>query len=168
MQPHMDGFDDIIGFMKYRSTIGKFQNVKESHGQATHNSSLLIVTQHIPTTISLTIAVQAVFPTVLTISHARMINWDEIATNLSYGDPDLSYSRPLTFDLCRQAHIFRAVITSQRQQVSAVCTHLWRAEPPVPHVITDGVGCRHGTGELAGFDDGSSSRLHRLQGGGKW
>lgn len=37
------------------------------------------------------------------------------------------------------------------------------AEPPVPHVVTDGLGGRHGTGELPGLDDGGTTQLHRLQ-----
>lgn len=45
----------------------------------------------------------------------------------------------------------------------AVHTDLLGAEPDVPHVVADGLGSRHGTGQLPGFDDGCTALLHRLQ-----
>ena len=41
-------------------------------------------------------------------------------------------------------------------------SHLRGAEPDVPHVVTDGLGGRHGAGQLPGLDHGSTTQLHRL------
>ena len=55
-------------------------------------------------------------------------------------------------------------------QTSNPLTDLTSAKPDVPHVVTDGLGRRHGAGELPGLDDGGAAQLHRLQsrrGGGE-
>lgn len=43
------------------------------------------------------------------------------------------------------------------------CTDLLRAEPDVPHVVTDGFGRGHRAGQLPGLDDSGASQLHGLQ-----
>lgn len=42
-------------------------------------------------------------------------------------------------------------------------TDLLGAKPDVPHVVADGLGSRHGAGQLPGLDDGRAALLHRLQ-----
>ena len=46
-----------------------------------------------------------------------------------------------------------------------LCVHtdLLSAEPDVPHVVADGLGGRHGAGQLPGLNDGCTALLHRLQ-----
>lgn len=41
--------------------------------------------------------------------------------------------------------------------------YLRGACPQLSHVVTDGLGCRHGTGQLPGLDDCCTSLLHCLQ-----
>lgn len=42
-------------------------------------------------------------------------------------------------------------------------TDLLGAKPDVPHMVADGLGGRHGAGQLPGLDDGRAALLHRLQ-----
>lgn len=56
----------------------------------------------------------------------------------------------------------------QRSELSSsvrlsVHTDLLGAEPDVPHVVADGLGGRHGTGQLPSLDDGGTTLLHCLQ-----
>ena len=43
--------------------------------------------------------------------------------------------------------------------------NLFGPKPDVPHVVADGLGGRHGAGQLPGLDDGSATQLDRL---GAW
>lgn len=45
----------------------------------------------------------------------------------------------------------------------SVHTDLLGAEPDVPHVVADGLGGRHGAGQLPGLDDGGTAQLYCLQ-----
>ena len=50
------------------------------------------------------------------------------------------------------------------------CADLGSAWPDIPHMVTDSLCCRHGTGQLPGLDDGGAAQLHCLQsrrGGGE-
>lgn len=50
-----------------------------------------------------------------------------------------------------------------RDSRATMNTDLSGAEPNVPHVVADGLGGRHGAGQLPGLDDGGAALLHRLR-----
>ena len=43
------------------------------------------------------------------------------------------------------------------------CADLGSAWPDIPHMVTDSLCCRHGTGQLPGLDDCCAPLLHRLK-----
>lgn len=54
-------------------------------------------------------------------------------------------------------------MTPSAAEQTGFLSHLFGSKPDVPHVVTDGLGGRHGAGQLPGLDDGSTALLHRLQ-----
>lgn len=51
----------------------------------------------------------------------------------------------------------------QAREIIAGVPYLRSTKPPVSHVITDGFGSRHGTGQLTGSNDGSTTLLNSLE-----
>ena len=49
------------------------------------------------------------------------------------------------------------------REIIAEVPYLRSTKPPVSHVITDGFGSRHGTGQLTGSNDGSTTLLNSLE-----